>query len=654
MDKFSKKTLLSMIGGAGIYGTSANQQVTFKFARTIAKAISSKQDDGALIFAIDSTSSAGAIWAGNDLVSSRVLDYAIADSAEKDHGQKTVTLTYIDATSGLTTKTFDLIDEAGLKAYFTGSKTIALDDNNIYEVITDGTTILVDENDGLKSGLKLVYVPASAASGDDPAVDAHIALSDNSNTELYTIPVASIVGNGVLDHSSYDKQKNELHLFFKTAQAGVFNEVVIPVGEILDINDIFIKNDSSIYLTATADTSVMNLGVLLQDVSTADADHNGLSSAKAIREYVDSKSTALTVEAASRDTYLDASVLSDNNKKVWVAAKVADLTVAKDGNADTTITGTSGKLIDAADAAAKTTSYVNARISEEIDKLGATKDSSANFVKVEVTTEDGDVSVVTVTEKIGSLTGTASAISGTAGLISGDDAASAISTYVEGRLDASIQALDASLNATTNDISIYLTEVDGKVTNIGIEHSNATVTFTAKSGDTPASLTGSGSFVQGTDIEAIKNYVDAVAEAGFDGLDSEVEKKDASNFIGYKVGIVDGKLVDGSCNLTAVFGDYDKTTQTDGIATTAATKNYIDTEIQSLDLLATVANASAIDAAGFVKTTISETDGIVKNESVEVTYGNYGTQTNGIAKTADTSIFVEQQITAALTWQVLS
>ena len=49
------------------------------------------------------------------------------------------------------------------------------------------------------------------------------------------------------------------------------------------------------------------------------------------------------------------------------------------------------------------------------------------------------------------------------------------------------------------------------------------------------------------------------------------------------------------------------------------------------------------DAAGFVSTTISETDGKVSNDSVSVTYGNYDTvnQKNGIAKTLDTKTYVD-------------
>lgn len=52
------------------------------------------------------------------------------------------------------------------------------------------------------------------------------------------------------------------------------------------------------------------------------------------------------------------------------------------------------------------------------------------------------------------------------------------------------------------------------------------------------------------------------------------------------------------------------------------------------------------DAAGFVSTTISETNGKISNDSVSVVYGNYDTanQTNGIAKTLDTKTYVDAAV----------
>ena len=157
----SKKTLLSLINGGAILGSaSSGQTVKFQYATTIAKAAAS-QTEGAITFAAGANGS-GAIYVNQTLVSSKILAVDWAASATKDHSQNTITVTYISNESGHVgeevTKTLNVIDEAGLKAYFTGSKTIDISTGGIYEVKTDNATILVDANDGLKSGLNMVLL----------------------------------------------------------------------------------------------------------------------------------------------------------------------------------------------------------------------------------------------------------------------------------------------------------------------------------------------------------------------------------------------------------------------------------------------------------------------------------------------------------------
>ena len=275
----------------------------------------------------------------------------------------------------------------------------------------------------------------------------------------------------------------------------------------------------------------MNLGVLTVDPSLAAADNTGLADAWKVKQYVDSKTTDLAVTGAGDSTYINLEQDTTDNKKLNASAFVNDLVYAAgtDDSDPATLTGSEG-LVDGAQAGTAISNFVNQRLTQKVSTLDASIDSTGTtFVEVGVAEVDGKVTNVKVTEHIGSLTGTASAISGTTGLIDGASAATAISTYVEGRLDASIQALDASITAETtgHDISIYLEEVDGKVTTVGVEHTAATVTFTAAASGQPANLEGSGSFVMASDINAIKNYVDAVAGA----LDSSVE--DTDNGKGY-------------------------------------------------------------------------------------------------------------------------
>ena len=702
----NKQDFLKFIKGAGVglFGAAqSNEVVKFNYIAdgSLGKVVSTS---GAISFVPGST--APSIWVGGDLVSSKLVDIvpvtakqdADAEKSFAGYDETTVTLTYIDSANKLVKNdvTFKTVDYNTIKAMIAASaseldaRVDALEDYAKATDVTGQNAIVVtptaDETTGFKTyDVTLALDPSTnnilsqganglmtnlkinfqdRIVGDNPQ-DAKIQLLGKNDVVISEFNANKLVIDGFLVSVTYERRGSgtaaepyRSYLVFTWNTDSGITTTEVEVSDLIDIEGIVSADPT--YMTATADSSHwvtldLNMKKMADTDYTEGAVVTGLVDAADVKKYIDEKSSDLAVEAASRDTYLDASVLAANNKKVWVSAQVADLTVAKDGTADTTIAGTSGKLVDAADAASKTTSFVNARIAEEIDKLGNTTDGSAGFVKVEVTTENGDVSVVTVTEKVGSITGTASAISGTAGLIDGAAAATAISTYVEGRLDASIQALDASIKADTanHDISIYLEETDGVVTTVGVEHTNATVTFTPKADDTPASLTGSGSFVMGSDIAAIRDYVDAVAAAGFDGLDSQIVESDASTFITVTTGIVNGKLLDASSSVSVVYGDYDKTSQVNGIATTGATKTYVDTEIDAainaLDLANDVANASAADAAGFVKTTISETDGIVKNERVDVTYGNYSTHENGIATTADTSAFVQ----SLLTWTIL-
>lgn len=580
----NKKDFLKFIKGAGVglYGTSASQQVSFKYSATIAKAIESKADNGALIFAVDATSGAGAIWAGSELVSSKVIDYAIADSASKDHGQKTVTLKYI-GTAGVETKTFDLIDEAGLKAYFAGSKTIALDDSSIYEVKVkadggikvdntnglyvdidelfdvDGKTIDFDAQNKLKTIVKLAY--NATGIGGKPAIQLQTA----DSSALSEVEVEDLIGSGIVKSTSYNPANNTLTITWK-GDPEVTTE--IDLSAMLDVlNDVAVATGSTDYLTITADASTAKFGVT-----------DKTKAAVALAE------TAIqnVTEGASVENYVG-------------------LTIAVDSSIATITTNDSS---------------LNTKI-VAIDQKDADQDASIDALQAYDIVIDASIDRL-------------------------DASVSAI--------EAAIEAMDAtpSDNALDGSIAISLTQANGVITGVDINATKATVTFD-NTGNTPSLTSGNGLLV-GDAITPIKNYVDAVAEKGFDGLDSEVEKKDASNFIGYKVGIVDGKLLDASCSLTAVFGNYADTNQTDGIATTGATKAYVDSEIQALDLANDVADSSAHDSKNYVKTVISETDGIVKNESVTVTYGNYSTHTAGIATVEDTSVFVQN----ALTWTVLS
>ena len=569
----NKQDFLKFIKGAGVglYGApSANQTVKFQYTTNLATA-AGDNTPGALTFGVDGNGNAG-IWCNQTLMSSAIQKVESAAAAGNKHGGKTITVTYIVANTGVVaTSRFDVIDEAGLEAYFANSKTIALTgtDTSVFEVKTKANGgLAVDDNDGLyvnvgdffavdgstivqdstskkiSTALGIEYV---ANSGNVPA---HIALVDNAGNEIDTVAVSDIIGNGVVDSTEYVPATNTLKIFFKKAD-GTLNEVDIDLSDLFDIDDWAVKSDSEDFLSMTIDSSegTAEIGVKKADVTftpagaeAADLNVNTTNgeilvasdAIPAIKSYIDAVSADNGISAEG-DSYIDASVDSRNNKKINVAAQTADLTVGKVGDADSTLSGTSGKLVDGADAATKVQNFVNARLSEEVAKLDASIDSVAGtFISAGVAEVNGKITSVVVHETIGSITGSASDLSGTAGLIDGADAATAVKTYVDGQ----IAALDSELDITSVDASLIFdaSVVDGKIVEGHIDYVKSTVNFTAKDGNTLANLTGTPGFVTGGDIATIKAYVDAVSGA----LDSSVT--DTDNFVTVKTTQENGAL----------------------------------------------------------------------------------------------------------------
>lgn len=111
---------------------------------------------------------------------------------------------------------------------------------------------------------------------------AHLALVDAAGTELSSVPVSDIIGNGVLESSEYNKDTGILTLIFKTA-AGSTNSVDVNLAAMLDINDIMIANDSTNYLKVElsgAENSQAKFGVKTVKVKDASDTSTGLADAK--------------------------------------------------------------------------------------------------------------------------------------------------------------------------------------------------------------------------------------------------------------------------------------------------------------------------------------------------------------------------------------
>ena len=120
---------------------------------------------------------------------------------------------------------------------------------------------------------------------------------------------------------------------------------------------------------------------------------NGIAQTRDTKAYVDTVVANKNVEAEG-DKYVNATA---SGNKVTVATQIGNLTFTKGSGSDSTLSGTANKLMDSSDAAQKVSSFVNARIGEEIAKLDSeiTSTDGAN-VEVKVTEVDGKISAVNI------------------------------------------------------------------------------------------------------------------------------------------------------------------------------------------------------------------------------------------------------------------
>lgn len=489
--------------------------------------------------------------------------------------------------------------------------------------IANSATIKEVTTGDVKTYETAVTIKYVAAAGE---VAAHIALVDKNDKELSTVPVADIIGNGVLKKSSYNATTGILTLTFATA-SGKDTTVDINLGALLDIEDVMIDTDSTDYLkvTTTPESEATGQAVFkalikkMADASYAEgAVVTGLADAADVKKYVDETVSSKNVDAEG-DEYITATAA---NNKVTVTADVQNLTVGKEG-ANSTLTGIENSLVDGADVASKVSSFVEARLGEEIAKLDSTISASDSNVNVEITETDGKLTGLTISEDYATITKTAK--SGAVGgeghvapnyvVADGDEdklvKASDIKNlkdYADDAIAEAVEGLDSSVTSstTTNNIGITVTEADGKLTGASVTEKYATVTRTESAGETKAaiSVTNGDQLVKGNDITAVADYAaDKVAEeqarvdAKIAALGGDV-KSDDDTFVAVEVKTAAGEVSDVIVTQTIqAIESADETHK--GLAETSDVKAYVDKKTTDLAVTAegdTFVNAT-VDAA---------------------------------------------------------
>lgn len=302
--------------------------------------------------------------------------------------------------------------------------------------------------------------------------------------------------------------------------AGITTKVTTSKGEVSGVevtvadNTVTaggIKNNRT--LTAAANDAVIKGDALAEIV-------------KHIKDVVADNTSDLAVKA-SGDTYVNASIAEDDNKKVVVSANVDNITVSKESDSDTTMSGVATTLVSGGEVATKVSEFVNARISEEVAKLDATVSSDTTNVNITITETDGKLASISVTEDYATVTRVArtdeqeESISFVDAdkdkLIKSDDlkkvADYAKDLYNHEVADRKAAIADLDADVTSDDAAVAtvkVTEVDGKITDVVVTNVSAGVTAGGEAGSRTLSATTETGAVTGADIASIKTYADNI------------------------------------------------------------------------------------------------------------------------------------------------
>lgn len=597
-----------------LFGAGAAAAQVVKFAYGSLDKAAKATTDGQIAFGYDETTKAGAIYVGGNLVTSKILDITKADTAKVEGVNQgvaeTITVKYVDENGAVQSTNFAVVDQKlvqeliaaqaaadntrieALENYAKATNITAADgavtvtpvgeadDFKTYTVgvNVDGVTVIKNaDSKVLEAGKTLAIKDAAALSGVAGVTAGHkyitLTAADKTTVES-AIDLCDIVGSSLIEKTAYDPSTGKLTITWKTADGtATTNTTVIDLAAMLDINDMSVVEASQKYLTVDlsgAENSQAVFTVHTKAVADATAEATGLADAADVKAYVDGKVANLSAEG---DEYVSASYA---NSKITVTADVQNLTVGKEGAADSTLAGVEKSLVDGKDVAEKVSAFVNARLGEEVGKLDSdvTSDDAA-VAKVQVVEADGKITDVVVTNISAGVnrtgdTSTARVLAATnaTGAVTGADVA-LIKGYVDDRLSDMTSAQDSSVTASDSSyVSMEVVMENGAL-------SAASIDLNVDATLTPATGWNAGAVV---DSAALKGYLDS----SFGGMTATVaDRETAKSFVDVSTSQANGVIT--GTHVGVVYGSYgaysaDTATvsaATDGVATVADTQAFV-------------------------------------------------------------------------------
>lgn len=344
------------------------------------------------------------------------------------------------------------------------------------------------------ANVELKYVAAVTEEGKESG--AKIELLDKSDTgnTFGTIEVSDIIGNGLLQSTSYDKDTGKLTLTFLTA-SGTTQDTVVDLGALIDINDVGISAESQNYLSVTLDASAGESGgsqavfaALVQNVS---ANTKGLADAKDVKTYVDDTIAGLDATVTGKGVNIEATVSEADGKLTGITVSEKYATVAVTAHSESASAAISveneSQLATGKDIQSVAT-YVDGKVTEEKNRVDALTSSVTStdgaVAKVKVVTKGGNVTAVTVENASAGVSSgdtdnlTLTATTGTAAVLGSD--IPTIKSYVDAKVSGKnvTASGDTYVNASAadNKVTIATQVVDFTVSTSGTNDSTITGT----------------------------------------------------------------------------------------------------------------------------------------------------------------------------------
>ena len=620
-------------------GAPTNSQVV-RFAFTSNPESIASGADGQIVFAhipaLGTGKSTGVIYVGDQIVSSKILDASFVD-APVEGAKKDDVSTYL-YNNGLYYTDAETKPEGASKV----AKQIFT-----VQYVNDTSAIVTASFDNVNPELAQAFVKAQAAADKKrlDALDASVSgietfikgdvVTAASGTTNAAVVTASTDANGYKSYTVDVKVDNTTIQIDSTSKAIKAPKSLAIVDGATGGNE---EGKKFIILKNAAEQEESRIDV-------ADLIGSGIVTSATYNPADNKLRIVWATATGDRDTVIDLADLLDIND-VFVKPGSEDYLAI---TADTSVLNVSVKIADISTAANNSTGLLDAYqtktwIETQITDTSiyaqgdayvvATVDPEVNKKKVNVFTNVANLTYGEATASShATLTGTANT------LVDGSQAATAISNFVNGRLDASISALDAEQGGKDVNVSVGVTEVDGVITDVTVTETYATVSYTDND-TTSWSVTTPAGLVTGNDLNTLKNYVDDKVESADSSV--TVKEKETGNYVSVTIAELDGKLDQASSSLSVTYADY--TNNTAGIATDA----YVTDAINALDVSTSESNSSTADTNGFVKVTASETNGKIKMEEVIV-------KTSAIAAaTAENSgLATAYAVKQALTWEIL-